>query len=79
MTGKMYKVLLSSGRVFSINPGENILEAAERAKINLAYSCRTGRCSACKCRVLNGAAQSYYRSQGLTDAERRHGWVLSCC
>ena len=37
-----------SGRTFTVNPGETILEAAIRQGVGLPYGCRNGACGACK-------------------------------
>ena len=44
----------SSGRHFPIEPGETVLEAAQRAGIALPYSCRAGVCGSCKATLLEG-------------------------
>ncbi|MFW9610214.1 MAG: 2Fe-2S iron-sulfur cluster-binding protein, partial [Aquaspirillum sp.] len=46
--------LLPSGRSFSVNAHETILEAALRQNIGLPYGCRNGACGACKGRVVEG-------------------------
>ena len=42
------------------------------------YSCRTGRCSTCKCQVLRGQTEALVEETGLSAAERAEGWVLAC-
>ena len=44
----------------------------------IPYSCRTGRCSTCRCRVVNGETRALATENGLTDAEMADGWILSC-
>jgi CDP-4-dehydro-6-deoxyglucose reductase len=44
----------SSGRQFSVDSGETVLEAAQRAGIALPYSCRAGVCGSCKATLLEG-------------------------
>jgi CDP-4-dehydro-6-deoxyglucose reductase len=44
----------------------------------MAYSCRTGRCSSCKCKVLEGWSVPLHEEQGLSEAEKAEGWILSC-
>lgn len=46
--------LKSSGRRFSVAPGETVLEAAQRAGVALPYSCRAGVCGSCKAILLEG-------------------------
>jgi CDP-4-dehydro-6-deoxyglucose reductase len=49
--------LKSSGRRFSVAPGETVLEAAQRAGVALPYSCRAGVCGSCKATLLQGACE----------------------
>ncbi|MCA9903897.1 MAG: 2Fe-2S iron-sulfur cluster binding domain-containing protein [Anaerolineae bacterium] len=49
--------LIHSGAQFSVEADETILEAAERAGLLLAYSCRNGTCRSCLTRVLSGCAE----------------------
>jgi len=56
--------LKSSGRRFPVDPGETVLEAAQRAGIALPYSCRAGVCGSCKATLLEGHC-SYPRNPPL--------------
>lgn len=72
--------LENSGRSFEAGNGEPILDAAERAGINLPYSCRDGICGTCKARLCNGAVEhGFYASTALTEEEREQGYFLMCC
>ena len=71
-------IKLSNGRGFSATPGDSLVDAALSAGITLPHSCKTGRCSTCKCKVLQGATTALQGETGLTDAERTEGWILSC-
>jgi len=73
-----HQITLASGRSFSCETGESLLDAALRSGVALAYSCRTGRCSTCMCKISAGTAVALYDEQGLSDAEKAEGWVLSC-
>jgi ring-1,2-phenylacetyl-CoA epoxidase subunit PaaE len=56
---------------------ETVLDAAERAGIELPFSCRAGVCSTCRTKVVSGAvemAQNY----ALEDWEVEQGYVLAC-
>jgi len=44
----------------------------------LPYSCKTGRCSTCKCKVLRGKTRELHTETGLTEQEKAEGWILSC-
>lgn len=73
----MFKVTTLSGKVFEAQGGQSILEAAEEMGTSLPYSCRTGRCSSCKCRIV-GHTTLKFDEIGLTDAEKKSGWKLTC-
>lgn len=74
----MPSIVLSSGKSFSTVGEESILAAAQRHLISFPHSCKTGRCSTCKCKVLQGEATALQIETGLTDAEKAEGWILSC-
>lgn len=74
----MNQVLLTSGRKFKANGIETLLDAATRAGFYFPYSCKTGRCSTCKCKVLSGHTLVLHPEVGLTDQEKSEGWILSC-
>lgn len=63
---------------FDSNDGESVLDAARRANVHLAYSCRTGRCSSCKCKVVSGESVALVDELGLSQQEREDGWILGC-
>ncbi len=71
-------VTLNSGKTFSVPPGASILDAAGQAQVTLPYSCKTGRCSTCKCKVISGSTLALHVEVGLTDLEKADGWILSC-
>lgn len=74
----MYSVKIGSEIHFACEPGESVLDAAARAGFTLAYSCRTGRCSTCRCKMVQGKSAALHPELGLTEAEIADGWVLSC-
>lgn len=74
----MPEILLSSGTRFNADAGASILNAAAKAGISLAYSCNTGRCSTCKCKVMSGDTVALAAETGLSDAEKADGWILGC-
>ena len=71
-------VKLSNGREFSATPGDSLVDAALSAGITLPHSCKTGRCSTCKCKLLHGATTALQTETGLSEAEKTEGWILSC-
>jgi CDP-4-dehydro-6-deoxyglucose reductase len=74
----MASIVLSTGKSFSTVGEELILAAALRHLISLPHSCKTGRCSTCKCKVLRGQTTTLVQETGLTDVEKAEGWILSC-
>jgi CDP-4-dehydro-6-deoxyglucose reductase, E3 len=75
---KMAVVTLTSGKNFESAQGASILDAATQRKIRIPYSCKTGRCSTCKCRVVAGETKALVAELGLTEIEKAEGWILSC-
>ncbi|MDH0049307.1 2Fe-2S iron-sulfur cluster-binding protein [Comamonas terrigena] len=74
----MFTVELINGKNFQAEVNEPLLDAAARAGIRLNYSCKTGRCSSCKCRVISGKADTLQDAMGLDAQEKSEGWILSC-
>jgi NAD(P)H-flavin reductase/ferredoxin len=67
------------GEEIDCGPEETVLDAAFRQGYNLAYGCREGQCSACKCYLLEGSADlKRYSNFALSDTERANGYVLMC-
>lgn len=66
------------GKVFSQTDSQTLLGSASEAGINLPYSCKTGRCSTCKCKVLSGQSTALIYEIGLTADEKAQGFILSC-
>jgi CDP-4-dehydro-6-deoxyglucose reductase len=74
----MAEIILSSGGRFEVQPGASILDAAAKAGVFMPYSCKSGRCSTCKCKVLEGETTALQAEIGLSEEERAQGWILSC-
>ena len=74
----MHTVKISNGKTFEVLADQTILESADKSKINLPYSCRVGRCSACKCKVISGDTVPLVDELGLSQKEKNDGWILSC-
>lgn len=66
------------GKIFEQLAGVSILESASSAGVCVPYSCRTGRCGSCRCKVVSGESDVIGEELGLTDSEKSEGWILSC-
>jgi CDP-4-dehydro-6-deoxyglucose reductase len=71
-------VKLSTGREFLAAEDVTLVDAALSAGIALPHSCKTGRCSTCKCKVLQGKTTALQTEIDLSAAEKAEGWILSC-
>ncbi len=71
--------ILPSGKTFTVDPQETILEAALRAGIVLPYGCKDGACGSCKATLSQGEVDyGDYQTKALSDAERASGQLLLC-
>jgi ring-1,2-phenylacetyl-CoA epoxidase subunit PaaE len=65
-------------RSFSMLPGDaSVLDAAERAGLELPFSCRSGICATCRARITAGAAVMTHNI-ALESWETAAGFVLCC-
>lgn len=62
---------------FPCEPNESVLDAAQRAGLEIPYSCRKGVCGTCKGRVVAGEVRAF-AGDALGAAERAQGMVLFC-
>jgi ring-1,2-phenylacetyl-CoA epoxidase subunit PaaE len=69
LDGKMHQVALGDD--------DKVLDAALAAGLDLPYSCRSGVCSTCRARVLQGEAKME-KNFTLEQAEIGRGFVLTC-
>jgi CDP-4-dehydro-6-deoxyglucose reductase len=74
----MHVVNVKEGIAFEASKEETLLDAAIKGNANFAYSCRTGRCGVCRCRVLEGSTRLISDESGLSAEEKSQGWILSC-
>ncbi len=67
-------------RFVTCKPGEKVLDAAFRAKINLPMDCSDGVCGTCKCRAESGSYDlgDDYIEDALSEDEKDSGLVLTC-
>ncbi|GLK92211.1 PDR/VanB family oxidoreductase [Pseudomonas turukhanskensis] len=70
-------VLARSGKSVTVQAGETLVAAAERAGVSIPTSCGMGMCGACMTGVVSGEVE--HRDQYLSDAERASGqWIMPC-
>jgi CDP-4-dehydro-6-deoxyglucose reductase, E3 len=74
----MFTIQTVSGTSFQSPEKESIISAAEKSGTHFPYSCHTGRCSTCKCKVISGSSIALHEELGLTESEKADGWILSC-
>ena len=76
-----YQVTLkTSGKQFTVNTDENLLEAALRQGINLPYGCKNGACGSCKGKVVEGqVTHGQHSESALSKTEETAGGILFCC
>lgn len=74
----MYKISTNNDQHFFAKENDTILAAGLDAGFSLPYSCKTGRCSSCKSKVIQGDTIALAVEEGLTEEERKEGWVLGC-
>jgi ring-1,2-phenylacetyl-CoA epoxidase subunit PaaE len=64
-------------RAIHLEPGETVLEAAERAGMDVPYSCRGGMCCTCRAKITEGTATMDVNFS-LEPWEIEAGYVLTC-
>jgi CDP-4-dehydro-6-deoxyglucose reductase len=71
--------LQASGKRFDVQPGESVLEAAQRAGLALPYSCLAGVCGSCKASLVAGDV-AYPRNPpaALNASEQAKHQILLC-
>lgn len=69
-----------SGRSFTVERDEPILQAAIRQGIGLPYGCKDGACGSCKSRLLEGRViHGAHQHKALSVEEEEAGLTLTCC
>lgn len=69
-----------SGRQFTCEADETILNAAIRAGVGLPYGCKNGACGTCKGKVLSGSVtHGAHQEKALPVADEANGFSLFCC
>lgn len=75
-----YQVTIqNTGHQFPAEPGENILEAAQKAGLVLPYGCRDGACGSCKGKLISGSIDyGDYAEKALPAEDKAKGHALFC-
>lgn len=74
-----YLTLPQQGRRIAVGDSKTILQAALDAGIAYPHSCRSGRCGACKSRLVSGHVELGRHSPfALSEQERADGFILAC-
>jgi ferredoxin-NAD(P)+ reductase (naphthalene dioxygenase ferredoxin-specific) len=63
----MELVVQPLGRTFAVNPGANLLETLRDNNVPVSYSCMSGRCGTCRCRVIDGHVLENGREAKITN------------
>lgn len=71
--------IATSGREFTVNTGESVLDAALRQGLSLPYSCHGGTCGSCKGKVVKGEVfYPHGAPPALSAVEQATGMALFC-
>lgn len=65
-------------QVFTVAPGESVLDAALRSGVGVAHECTFGGCGTCRVRVVEGSVSYEEFPMGLTEEEAADGFALAC-
>jgi CDP-4-dehydro-6-deoxyglucose reductase len=71
-------IILNNKFKFEASENSSLITSALTAGFTFPYSCKTGRCSTCKCKVLHGETIALQSEIGLSEQEKSEGWILSC-
>ncbi|OYY20649.1 MAG: CDP-6-deoxy-delta-3,4-glucoseen reductase [Polynucleobacter sp. 24-46-87] len=76
-----YQVTLkTSGKQFTVQKDETLLEAALQQGITLPYGCKNGACGSCKGKVLEGQVEhGQHSAAALSLSDEAAGGTLFCC
>lgn len=74
----MFIINLKNDIHFSCALEDTILTGAQKENITLDYSCKTGRCQACKAKVIKGTSFANVDEIGLSEQEKSKGYILTC-
>jgi ferredoxin len=66
------------GSAFEAPASLTLLQAAEKAGLQMASSCRNGTCRYCLCQLMSGQVSYRIEWPGLSADEKREGCILPC-
>lgn len=66
-----------SAEEIEVAEDQPILESAEEAGLEIDHSCRTGSCTSCAARVLEGEVEQK-QAMGLDPQQKQDGYALLC-
>jgi ferredoxin-NADP reductase len=69
--------LRSTGQVITVAANQSIIDALERAGVEVLYDCRRGDCGICQCGVILGTPD--HRDVILSDEEKASNKVMQIC
>jgi len=77
--GGAYATVTMNGKTIelALEPNESILDGLLRIDEDPPYSCMSGACSTCTCKLVSGTAEME-RCLALSDDEVKDGYLLSC-
>lgn len=63
----------------TVEMGRSILDSGVEQGAPFPYSCRSGNCGTCKCRLVSGEVEmSPYSEFALSESEQAQGYILAC-
>jgi CDP-4-dehydro-6-deoxyglucose reductase len=74
----MFRIELKNNKYFPCEEIDTILVGAQKEKIHLNYSCKTGRCQSCKAKLINGTSVAEFEEIGLSEEDKKNGYILTC-
>ena len=66
-----------SKKTIAFTENETVLDAAERAGVDIPFSCRVGTCGSCKVKLVHGNVEMSI-DDGLTTEDKRENIILAC-
>nr|BFD44245.1 CDP-6-deoxy-delta-3,4-glucoseen reductase [Pseudomonas sp. FFPRI_1] len=75
----MHTITLSNQKSFGAEQEKSLLDNGKSQNVILEYSCRTGRCGVCKCKLLKGTTTLLQEELALSETDLAAGYILTCC